>query len=265
MAQEQKAVTVSEYVTIVPGTVADTRIISATQSAAEIYGYDTPDKLVGRFLSQTLDRNDMLRGCLMSLARIKGRDIPTRYPTKIVRPNGEIVPVIKDTTQIETKDRIMWITQLEIIPDVIVSEVPTPSELGLSDHDILKYRGLLNIADLEMLLASHGIAIELPLTISEPHHIISESDGIVSELHHMMSGLQSKREKQVDAGEFAPVVTGIPQVDIGLGQTRRLPDGDYLHRCARCHFVWQSADPNPDKCPRSRADRRSPQACGVRR
>ncbi|ETW98779.1 MAG: hypothetical protein ETSY1_17435 [Candidatus Entotheonella factor] len=147
MAQEQKAVTVSEYVTIVPDAVADTRIISATPYAAEIYGYDTPDQLVGRFLSQTLNRHDMLRGCLMSLARMQGRDVPTRYPTNIVRPNGEIVPVIKDTIQIETKNRLMWITQLEVMQDAIVSKVPTPSELGLSDRDVLKYRGLLNVAD----------------------------------------------------------------------------------------------------------------------
>lgn len=258
MVQEQRAVTVSEYVTIVPGAVADTRIIGATQSAAEIYGYPNPDKLVGRFLSQTLDRDDMLRGCLMSLARLKGHDVPTRYPTKIVRPDGHIIPVVKDTIQIATQDRIFWITELERIDTIIPSPVPTPNELGISDADVLKYRGALNIADLEALLASQGITADLPLSMSDLPLTMSD-------IHTIMSEIQSVSNKKSGEEVLATGILDLPQVNILPGQTQALPDGDYLHRCARCGFVWQSPDPNPDKCPRTRADRRSAQACGVRR
>ncbi len=73
MGPEQKALTVSEYVWLTD-TIADVQIIAANAEAATLYGYDRPEQLIGRYLSQTLPKEDMLRGCLYSLARQRGID-----------------------------------------------------------------------------------------------------------------------------------------------------------------------------------------------
>ena len=250
MAQEQKIITISEYVNLVPGAVADTRIIAATQAAAELYGYLTPDDLIGRFLSQTLSRDNMLRGCLYSLARLKGFDAPVAYETQIVRPNGESIAVRKKTTQISSRDGLLWVTELERIRTSRQLPLPSPDEFGFTDEDLLQYRGAMNIADLESIVSGDSDLSSLPLTLAEVQSIMSE--------------VQSTSVKNAGVGRMATAEIDIRQVDILPGQSRLLPDGDYLHRCARCGFVWISRIEEPEKCPRSRPDRRSQKACGLR-
>ncbi len=154
MGPEQKALTVSEYVWLTD-TIADVQIIAANAEAATLYGYDRPEQLIGRYLSQTLPKEDMLRGCLYSLARQRGIDAPSDYVTHIKQPRGAIVPIHKETFQLKSMNSTLFIIFLEPANDESYDDLPLLESMGLTQEDLLAWRGTMNIADIEEIMSDH--------------------------------------------------------------------------------------------------------------
>ena len=53
-------------------------------------------------------------------------------------------------------------------------------------------------------------------------------------------------------------------IDISGGESLRLPDNRWLHRCGKCACTWLSASSDPGACVRHRADKKGPR-CGTSR
>lgn len=53
-------------------------------------------------------------------------------------------------------------------------------------------------------------------------------------------------------------------VEISGGQSFKLPDNRWLHRCGKCACTWLSASSEPGACVRHRADKKGPR-CGTTR
>ncbi|ETW98493.1 MAG: hypothetical protein ETSY1_18495 [Candidatus Entotheonella factor] len=221
--------TISKYVWM-PPSIADAQIVCATAAAAAIYGYGSPRELEGRFLSQTMDEEDMRRGSLYSLARRHGHGAPTEYVTRIRRPNTDYVYVNKKVTQIESNDSIWWVTELtEALPPPSPLYKPTPQELDLSNQDVIAYLGTMTMSGLEALI-THRISGAIGL-----------SDLTNSSMHNIIFALRKSRRKTDDSDrpEAVPDILGDP-VTLGPGESRQLPDDRWLHRCGRCSSIWMS-------------------------
>jgi hypothetical protein len=188
--------------------------------------------------------DDMLRGSLYSLARSKGISVPTRYDTRIIRPDGEEVFVVKDTIQMVNYGVLVWVTILTPTREPELHPPPSPESLGLGLDEVVSYRGTMNVSDLERLIQAQGL-----------QRVLLTFDAI----HHNIDGMHQASQSLAVAA--APVVADAKDIQIRRGATLRLPDERYLHRCAQCGESWISPNVNPQRCPRMREDKRGPR-CG---
>ena len=80
---------------------------------------------------------------------------------------------------------------------------------------------------------------------------INEKHGRIYEIHKSSSPLS-----QNDAP--------MQNIEIAGGQSLKLPDNRWLHRCGKCACTWLSASSDPSSCVRHRADKKGPR-CGTSR
>ena len=71
------------------------------------------------------------------------------------------------------------------------------------------------------------------------------------EMHKSSSTLQEK-------------IKPMQNVEISGGESLRLPDNRWLHRCGKCACTWLSSNSDPGACVRHRADKKGPR-CGTTR
>ena len=71
------------------------------------------------------------------------------------------------------------------------------------------------------------------------------------EIHKSRSTSQEKNEP-------------MQNVEISGGESLRLPDNRWLHRCGKCACTWLSSRSNPGACVRHRTDKKGPR-CGTTR
>lgn len=252
-AQKRHALTISRHVCITD-MIEDLEIIAATPEAAQLYGYGKPSELVGKYLSETQSIEDMFRGYLMSRARQKGHKIASRYATRIEWPDSQISYVFKKTILIERPNPVHYLTFLEAAEESDVQPMSDLSELGLTQAEVDAARSFLTVRKLRELMTSFGI------------DTLKAGALTPSEMQSILTVFQSRRNPQKGKLDVPTTIVSAPPgepVDILPGQTRQLPDGKFLHRCAKCLQTWNSVDREPRNCPRTRKDRRGPK-CGVR-
>lgn len=252
-AQKPHALTIARHICITD-MIEDLEIIAATPEAAQLYGYDKPSELIGKYLSETLSIDDMFRGYLMSRARQKGNKIANRYATRIERPDGQIAYVFKQTILVERPNPVHYLTFLEAAEETDIQPIPDSSELNLTQAEVDTARSYFTVRKLRELMTSFGID-SLKAGALTP-----------SEMQSILTVFQSRRNPQKGKQDVPATIVSAPPgepVDILPGQTRQLPDGKFLHRCAKCLQTWNSVDRKPRNCPRTRKDRRGPK-CGVR-
>ncbi len=155
-AQKRHALTISRHVHIT-NTIEDLEIIAVTPEAAHLYGYDKPSELVGKYVSETLSQEDMLRGYLMSLARQKGSKISSRYATRIERPDGQYSYVFKKTILVERPTPLHYLTLLEAAEEADFRPLPDLSELNLTQTEVDEARAVLTIRKLRELMVRLGL------------------------------------------------------------------------------------------------------------
>ncbi len=241
MGTDGKALTVSEYVWITDS-IADVQIIAANSAAADLYGYDRPEELIGRYLSQTSTKEDLMRGCLYSLARKRGIKVPSVYVTNILQSNGNVIPVRKHIVQVESTRGLLFVATLERAEEAASTGFPDLEELGLTETDLIAWRGVMNIAELEELMSSRLDASSKKV-LTAPY------------LQHIISALHKTGHKNKElSGVTVETPNMGPPITIGPGESRALPNSRWLHRCGKCSHIWQSDQQDPAKCTRQRND-----------
>lgn len=237
--------------------VADAQIIAASKEAAELYGYHHPSELEGKFTSELDHPDDYLAIKAMAITRMYDfSSVPSEYDVRIILPDGGIRYIRKNVRQIEHNNSTYWMTRSAKIPPEEAK--PLPDYRSLLTPDVFnEWFGAISVAEL-----SRFVEIFTPVRNRQAF----KDDLIMPDFQMIISEIQANMEKQKDRGKASHFTTPSSNdaVKIGLGQTRRLPDNRFIHRCGNCAETWASNVRNPPQCPRSRDDSRGPK-CGIRR
>ncbi len=236
--------------------VCDAKIIAASKEAAELYGYNRPSELEGKYTSELDHPDDYFAIKVMGICRIYQLvPIPNEYDVRIVLPDKSIRYVRKNVRQIEHNDSSYWMTRsVEIEPEE--AKMLPDFRSALSSEAFGKWFSAISIAELakfvhEYVPLRNKMAFKDSLTMPDFHSIIND---IQTDSRAVLNDMESNLATATREGV----------VDIGLGETRRLPDGRFIHRCGNCAETWASQVRNPPQCPRSRDDNRGVK-CSVRR
>ncbi len=252
VGQDERALTISRYVWVTD-VVADVVIENANDAAARLYGYDSVEALVGTYLSETMSKEDMLRGSLISLSQLNQGET-NRYVQRIRQPSGDIVYVFKETHRLRQGDEIQYVTFLDPAEASDMEPMPNPASLGITDREVEAYRGKMNVSELRETMQRLGIKKETTKSLTP------------SDMHTMMFAFQTGDTQSIGPLHVVTSKYSPPQgesIELLPGQTRALPDGRFLHRCGKCLRIWHSVVETPTHCPRARADKTGDK-CGIR-
>ena len=215
------AVTVAQHCQPIPGwpELIDTRFIGATPAAADLYGYDSPEKFVGRFISETRPLEHERIGQDYSYARRCGRHVSSAYAAVIERPDGEVILTHKVTQHVAGKKWDMWITYLEETTEGEPAAPPDLEALGLSVKQRQAWAGHYTVREfLRALGASQTLSasnIELP---------------------------EKLRYSIEEIGDVRKVLNGEVTICVKTGTWR------YKQACF-CGWEWGSKRKRPAQCP----------------
>ena len=189
----------------------------------------------------------------MSVRRHFGYDqIPHDYVVRVRQGTmTRFRRVKKHTTQLELAGETYWITVLEETPAPLLAETfDIVKHFPLQDSEAVRqYSGLMSVVEMVERLQR--------VYVPTAQHTVDLTSTV---LRSMMSALQTSPVAPPShlGGVASATLTLFP------GETAGLDDGTFLHRCGKCGVVWTSAQADPVKCPRQRADARGAQ-CGTRR
>ena len=100
MESEERYRTAIEYSNDGVSLVRGGRLIYVNQKFLEIYGYDTPDEVVGKPLDFTVHPDDRQIVVERNLKRERGEHVPSKYEFKGIRKDGAIVYIEISATRI---------------------------------------------------------------------------------------------------------------------------------------------------------------------
>jgi hypothetical protein len=158
LLDSREAMTIAMRVQVSPS-VVDTRIVAATQRAAELYGYRDPAELEGQFVSLMHHLEDIqctrLRSTLRALGLI---DATEHYEVRIVQRSGVIRRVNKRVEQRYVADTLVWICHLE--PADVREQFQPPSLPEVVPEEALHhFFGWACVAEVEALLSQQRLLL----------------------------------------------------------------------------------------------------------
>ena len=212
IGKQHAAVTVAKMATI-GRFVIDSRIIEATPAAAAMYGVEDPQELVGCWQSLLQHPDDVWLGRVMAQARRRGCMVPDIYISRIrqIRSPNTYVTVTKDVAQLAIGPDVYWFTVLSEANGPPLIEEENIWERYHIPGDVFSYlANCVSVAEMERALSSKGAGISDTFDPTDPDTF--------------------------------------RMLDISLGESVRLADESYLHRCARCTAIWKTASPTPARC-----------------
>jgi hypothetical protein len=239
---QHRAITLSRRVEVSPS-VVDAQIVQATPEAAALYGYAQPEALLGFWQSYLQHPQDIRLARSMSILRHFGyAEIPVEYVARIRQSGGRTFRrVLKHTSQVMLDGETYWVT--------ILGETRLP-----------------------LLAARRDILQKFPHPTREERQqfcgVMSVTEAVfrIQKILALEDLTSAFSRFTMDALQHFPQFWGpfLPRLEIALGTTVALSNGAFLHRCGQCGVVWVSAQEDPWRCPRQRADSQGPR-CGVRR
>ena len=222
-ATPNEAYTLSCLVELGPH-VMDALFIDATPGAAEIYGR-TYEQLIGNWLSLTHPLEVFNHAREMAACRHYGGDIPTAYIGSVLRPNGQIVPVIKDTRQLLLHDKMYWFTR--IVPASDNPNLPSQESIRVpSFEDPLNLNGNYSMAEVQSRLnvSSDDAEQEKALHVGNISTIIGRN----------ITESKGKFMGEVRQNQFAH-----NGVQLLFGRPlQRISTGQLVAECQVCGHVW---------------------------
>ena len=221
--QGHEPYTVTRHVHITAD-IVDAQYVLVTPAAAEIYGLESPDQLIGTYLSQTLMSQDYMRGVLYAVARHHRIRVnaPVNYATRIVRPDNEIVGVKKNTIQLMAREgTTYWITKLELVREFDVPKPVTAEELKLTPQMVYDWAGVASVAEAQKRICSSQNTLHDDRTSGEYAWDVQSNHATSS------SRLPESTVEFVSKS----------------GKIRK------LRICQKCRYPWLSKETRPRSCP----------------
>ena len=211
--------------------IVDALILDAHPEVARWYGYDTPESIRGRYLSQLHDRTLMAQVSRYAVARQLGvPGVPDVYDMSIVLPNGRRRWLRKRRVrQIQEGTETYWISQSEPITAEQAQPMPEIA-LPISDAALWELVGWGTVADAErLILETHISASRNQCQEENPNRDTTiRGRNMQALLADMMGSLAAYTSFEVPFGD---------------PQYRR-----WIHRCRRCGKAWVAETATPKKC-----------------
>jgi hypothetical protein len=158
LLDSRQAMTIAMRAQVSPS-IVDTRIVAATQRAAELYGYHDPAELEGQFVSLMHHLEDIqctrLRSTLRALGLI---DATEHYEVRIVQRSGMMRRVNKRVEQRYVGDTLVWICHLE--PADVRQQFQPPSLPEVVPEEALHhFFGWACVAEVEEMLRQQRLLL----------------------------------------------------------------------------------------------------------
>lgn len=250
--QPNLAITITQRV-VLSEQVVDAKFVFATPPAAQLYGFDNPNQLMGRWLSELVDESVRRKGFIISYCRhhgipINGQPVPESYISVIKRRDGKPVHVIKDALEMVEHEEIYWLTYLKPLTGSDDEKtIPHLNDFILDDvsPEYLKWAGLTSMADVNKTVSSLFISRHsfFTRTNNKNNIVLIEND---IENTQTGSSVHRDQERRPDGLTLhLQLQAPSPHADkTGKGVQHR-----YLHGpCAECGGEWIGTSANPPHC-----------------
>ncbi|ETX07560.1 hypothetical protein [Candidatus Entotheonella palauensis] len=237
LLSSRKAMTITRRV-VVTDNIVDSVFVASTPKAAHLYGYNDPDVLVGKWLSQTHSRDIARRSFVISYYRHTGQKIgtteaPSTYVTFLTAPDGSTREVVKQTREVVWDGNIYWVTEVQEatgetnLPNILDFEIPE------IQTDFNAWSGIWTISDIEshIALSHQGSREEKRLTDS---NMTSKIDDVNVKITSEVKFVRQKGHTQ--------------QIRLETSITGRVQRDHFLHRCSECLGTWIGTTENPAQC-----------------
>ena len=204
--------------------IGDAIITSCNAAAVDLYGFESPEKLIGQFLSDLTAPEHRRIGRWRWTAREMGIAIPDDYPSLIITPEGREVwhrrAFSRKLVGFGKSD--IFITCLDEVgqPDPPDSREPLPERYGISEQDVIDHMGRYTVHEMSELIASRNL-LEIPESFST---IVIDYGGLSRLLSLAFFG---KVSFSIETGKIK-----------------------FRKNCNRCAYIWHAwVDAERPQCP----------------
>lgn len=211
--------------------IVDAIILDAHPEVARWYGYETPESLRGRYLSQLHEKACLTQVRRYAVARQLGMsDVPDIYDMRVILPNGHGRWLRKlKVRQIHEGADTYWVSRSEPITAAQAQPMPEIA-LPISETALVDLVGWSSVADAErLILGTHMSASE-----DQCQRDTLKRDTTI---------------KGINLQALLADLTG----GLGAYASFEIPFGDpayrrWVHRCRRCGKAWVAETATPKRC-----------------
>jgi len=162
--------------------IQDAKVIGANGAAAEIYGFVSPNDLIGQLLCNTQSIEDRQQGREAWALREDGFSVPVWYYARIERPDGEVVVVRKEAVEVPMTMGLLPVrlTTLEVVREAW-EEPPDLANYGIDEAAMIDKIGYTprQAAQPDILNRLHA-PDNVRILLSEHRHLLSSVETLFS-------------------------------------------------------------------------------------
>jgi hypothetical protein len=223
----------------------DASIFFCTPDAAKLFGYDNPLQMHGKFISDLIAPDDLIRVRSYAIAADFRQHAPAQYQIHLRQPDGHMPLVdIEAYRHWENGLTRFWIGILRKAEKAYSQELPLPPEqLAL----FWKQR-MVDFPSLAMMQAippEQEPHSELAPHIQDLLEWLQHGRSVNSQLTKLLSQKTiMSRQKKLDTVDKPQGLVLKP------GETAMIRPGWYLHWCMHCLEPFRSKEPDPKQCGR---------------
>ena len=133
--------------------IGDDQIIQASPAAAALYGFDRPEQLLFRYMSDLQTTASRAAGRARWALREEGYDVPATYCTLIQRPDGELAGY-QGRLLSSNMGGSAYLTQLNE-----VTELDEPAIPDVPDELLIKHNGRFPVRKIREMLAQNDLRL----------------------------------------------------------------------------------------------------------
>ncbi len=135
--------------------IVDMRIIYATYKAAELFGFESTNDIIGSYVSMLHNPEDITKTRRWSLLRHKGFEAPEEYHIRIQRNDGFEIPVNKRVNLITLEKTLVSISEQYELSRGSFQPLSPPSQDIITTQDMRDLWGIANIREAESVLNTY--------------------------------------------------------------------------------------------------------------
>jgi hypothetical protein len=220
----------------------DAAVFFCTADAAKLFGYDNPLQVQGKFVSNLIAPEDLIRVRSYAIAADFRQHAPTQYQVHLRQPDGHKSLVdIEVYRHWENGITRFWIGVLRKAEKAYPQEAP----LSLEQLGLLWKQHMVDFPSLAVTQAMPQRQEHHDELATHRQELLAWSQLSFSQLTEILAQKTIvSRQKKLDSLEKPQSLVLTP------GETAMIRPGWYLHWCRHCLEPFRSKDPDPKQCGR---------------